>query len=73
VAEWTRSILRPYDRDNPYQADDRNRDDASGRRTVRGGSWYSATIAPLCLPYRDAFQPEHCNNDLGFRLIARLP
>jgi hypothetical protein len=28
------------------------------RRTVCGGPWYSATSAPLYLPYRDAFQPE---------------
>ncbi len=73
VAEWTQSAFRPYGRDHPYADDDRNRDDAPGRRTARGGSWYSATIAPLYLPYRDAFQPDHENNDLGFRVVARLP
>ena len=73
VAEWTQSIFRPYGRDNPYMDDDRNHDDAPGRRSARGGSWYSATIAPLYIPYRDAFQPDHFNNDLGFRVVARLP
>lgn len=73
VAEWTQSVFRPFGKDSPYANDDRNRDDAPGRRTARGGSWYSATIAPLYLPYRDAFQPDHQNNDLGFRLVARLP
>lgn len=73
AAEWTQSIFRPYGKDNPYADDDRNHDDTPGRRTVRGGSWYSATTAPLYLPYRDAFQPDHNNNDLGFRVVARLP
>ncbi|MBZ5580979.1 MAG: formylglycine-generating enzyme family protein [Acidobacteriia bacterium] len=73
VAEWTQSIFRPYGKDDPYADDVRNRDDAPGRRTARGGSWYSATTAPLYLPYRDAFQPDHENNDLGFRVVARLP
>ena len=73
VAEWTQSIFRTYGKDNPYMDDDRNHDNASGRRTVRGGSWYTATIAPLYLPYRDAFQSDHFNNDLGFRVVARLP
>ncbi len=73
VAEWTQSIFRPYGRDNPYADDDRNHDDTPGSRTARGGSWYSATAAPLYIPYRDAFQPDHNNNDLGFRVVARLP
>ncbi len=73
VAEWTQSIFRPYGKENPYADDERNHDDTAGRRTVRGGSWYSATTAPLYVPYRDAFQPDHQNNDLGFRLVARLP
>ncbi|HEX8984369.1 MAG TPA: SUMF1/EgtB/PvdO family nonheme iron enzyme [Bryobacteraceae bacterium] len=73
AAEWTQSIFRTYGRDNPYEDDDRNYDDTPGRRTARGGSWYSATTAPLYLPYRDAFQPDHNNNDLGFRVVARLP
>ena len=35
--EWTRSTYRPY----PYRANDgRNAIDISGRKVVRGGSWY---------------------------------
>jgi iron(II)-dependent oxidoreductase len=73
VAEWTQSLYRPYSRDLPYTDDDRNQDESTERRTARGGSWYSATTAPLYIPYRDAFQPDHAGNDLGFRVVARLP
>lgn len=72
VAEWTQSLYRLYNRQLPYADDDRNRDDRAGRRSARGGSWYSATNAPLYIPYRDAFQPEHSGEDLGFRVVARL-
>jgi len=37
VAEWTRSLYKPY----PYKADDgRNDLESTSRRTVRGGSWF---------------------------------
>ena len=71
VVEWTQSTDRPYNRLQPYADDDRNHDDAPGLRTARGGSWYSASIAYLYIPYRDAFQPEHCTKDIGFRVVAR--
>jgi formylglycine-generating enzyme required for sulfatase activity len=73
VAEWTQSAFLAYGRENPYSEEGRNGDDLKERRTARGGSWYSATVAPLYLPYRDGFHPEHHNNDLGFRLVAKLP
>ncbi len=72
VAEWTQSVFRHYNQQAPYEDDDRNHDGTPGRRSVRGGSWYSATSAPLYLPYRDSFQPEHAGNDLGFRVVARM-
>jgi formylglycine-generating enzyme required for sulfatase activity len=72
VAEWTASAFFPYNRQQPYADDRRNHPDLSERRTVRGGSWYSATTAPLYLPYRDAFQPWHRGRDTGFRVAARL-
>ena len=72
VAEWTQSVLRAYSRRQPFADDDRNNDDSAERRTVRGGSWYSATTAPIYLPYRDGFQPCHRSDDVGFRVIARL-
>jgi formylglycine-generating enzyme required for sulfatase activity len=72
VAEWTASAFLPYSRQQPYSDDSRNNPDLAERRTVRGGSWYSATSAPLYLPYRDAFQPWHRGRDVGFRIVAKL-
>jgi formylglycine-generating enzyme required for sulfatase activity len=72
VVEWTQSTNRPYNRERPYVDDDRNHDDAVGLRVARGGSWYSASIAILYIPYRDAFQPEHSTQDIGFRIVAKL-
>jgi formylglycine-generating enzyme required for sulfatase activity len=71
VVEWTQSINRPYNRLQPFIDDDRNFDGTSGLRVARGGSWYSASIAYLYIPYRDAFQPEHSSQDVGFRIAAR--
>jgi len=71
AVEWTQSIDRPYNREHPYVDDDRNHDKATGLRTARGGSWYSAAISYMYIPYRDSFQPEHSTKDIGFRLVAR--
>ncbi len=71
VAEWTQSVDRSYNRDRPYEDDDRNHDDTAGMRVVRGGSWYNASIALLSLAYRDTFQPEHSTPERGFRIVAR--
>jgi formylglycine-generating enzyme len=72
VAEWTATTDQPFNRDLPYKDDDgRNRQDTGGTRVVRGGSWYSASIAILCLPYRETFQPEVSAPYLGFRIVAR--
>jgi formylglycine-generating enzyme required for sulfatase activity len=71
VAEWTSSAARPYNRNRPYDEAERNREDLTGLRVVRGGSWYSASIALLYLAYRDSFQPEISHHDLGFRIVAR--
>jgi formylglycine-generating enzyme required for sulfatase activity len=72
VAEWTRSVFRPYNREHPYQDDERNLPATAGSRTVRGGSWYSATSATLYMAYRDAFERNHRSNDVGFRVVAKL-
>lgn len=72
VAEWTQSWHRPHNRVQPYADDERNHDDGSGARSVRGGSWYSAAISYLSIAYRDTFQPEHCSHEIGFRLVVRL-
>ncbi|MBM2840639.1 MAG: FGE-sulfatase protein [Bacteroidetes bacterium] len=71
VVEWTQSINRPYNRERPFVDDDRNSDEAAGHRVARGGSWYSASIAYLYIPYRDAFQPEHSSQDTGFRIVVK--
>ncbi len=72
VAEWTTTLDRSFNRDSPYRDDDgRNREDAAGRRIVRGGSWYSASTAILYLPYRETFQPEVSAPYLGFRIVAK--
>ena len=72
VVEWTQTLRRSYNRENPYaDDDDRNREDLPGVRVVRGGSWYSATNGVLSIAYRENFPPEVSHNDLGFRLIVR--
>jgi formylglycine-generating enzyme required for sulfatase activity len=71
VVEWTQSVYVPYNREHPFLDDERNHDRTSGPRTARGGSWYSAAISYMYIPYRDSFQPSHSTQDLGFRLICR--
>lgn len=72
VVEWTQGLYRPFNREQPYAAEDgRNREDTSGVRVVRGGSWYSASSALMYIPYRDTFLPEVSHHDLGFRLVVR--
>lgn len=71
VAEWTQSTDIPFNREHPFINDERNHDDAQGKRTARGGSWYSAATSYLYIPYRDSFQPEHSTQDIGFRIVAR--
>lgn len=71
VVEWTQSINVPFNKDRPFVDDERNLDTTPGLRTARGGSWYSASVAYLSIPYRDAFQPEHSTQDIGFRVVAK--
>lgn len=72
VSEWTQSIYRPFNRDHPYiDDDDRNHDEVPGERVIRGGSWYTASIAVLYVPYRENFRPEINTPYLGFRVVAR--
>jgi formylglycine-generating enzyme required for sulfatase activity len=72
VAEWTQSIYRTYNRQRPYVDDDeRNHDETTGERVLRGGSWYTASIAVLYIPYRENFRPDVETPYLGFRIVAR--
>ncbi len=72
VTEWTQSLYRSYSRQHPYiDDDDRNHDEMIGERVLRGGSWYTASIAVLYIPYRENFRPEVETPYLGFRVVAR--
>jgi formylglycine-generating enzyme required for sulfatase activity len=67
VAEWTRSIYRPY----PYRQDDGRNDtaDAQARRVVRGGSWHdqpNRARSAFRLPY-PAWQRVF---NVGFRVLS---
>ncbi|HET7753892.1 MAG TPA: SUMF1/EgtB/PvdO family nonheme iron enzyme [Anaeromyxobacteraceae bacterium] len=70
AAEWTASLHRLYNREEPYREDDRNDRTLPGMRVTRGGSWYSAANVRLYLAYREEFQPEMSSDDLGFRVAA---
>jgi serine/threonine-protein kinase len=70
VVEWTNSVALPFNRERPYLDAERNREGVNESRVARGGSWYSASIALLYIPYRDSFQPEVSHHDLGFRIVA---
>jgi formylglycine-generating enzyme required for sulfatase activity len=72
AAEWTQSVYRPFNREHPYVDDDRNWDKTQGSRVVRGGSWYTASIAVLSLGYREALEPGVNTPYLGFRIVARI-
>ena len=72
VTEWTESVYRMFSRQHPYvDDDDRNHDETPGERVLRGGSWYTASIAVLYIPYRENFRPEVETPYLGFRVVAR--
>jgi len=73
VTKWTQSRHLPFNKIRPYNDHERARQDPelAGLRVARGGSWYSASTALLSLAYREAFQPEHSSQEIGFRIIAR--
>lgn len=71
VVEWTQSTDIAFNREHPFINDERNHDNTQGKRTARGGSWYSAATSYLYIPYRDSFQPEHSTQDIGFRLVVK--
>ncbi|MCL5098409.1 MAG: SUMF1/EgtB/PvdO family nonheme iron enzyme [Candidatus Omnitrophica bacterium] len=65
VAEWTRSVYRPY----PYRDDDgRNRRGSTERRVVRGGSWRDLP-AQARSGYRLAYWPYQPVFNVGFRVV----
>lgn len=66
VAEWTASRYTPY----PYRDNDgRNAPSASGRRVVRGGSWYDRP--KLCRSScRRAYRDYQKVYNVGFRVVV---
>jgi formylglycine-generating enzyme required for sulfatase activity len=68
VAEWTRSVFRPY----PYKAGDgRDALDAGGLRVVRGGSWRDRPHRARSA-FRLAFQPYQPLDCVGFRVVCEV-
>ena len=64
VAEWTRSLYRPY----PYAAtDDQDDPTVSGKRVARGGSWRDRPKR-CTSSYRLAYRPYQQVFNVGFRL-----
>ena len=70
LAEWTRSLKRPY----PYRADDGREDSAApGERTTRGGDYeYADQAINFTVSFRDGFSndPVHGHRHVGFRCTA---
>ena len=66
VGEWTASLYKPY----PYGDDDGRNDPAgTGRRVVRGGSWYDRP--KLCTTtFRRAYRDYQKVYNVGFRVIV---
>ncbi|MBN2473822.1 MAG: SUMF1/EgtB/PvdO family nonheme iron enzyme [Pirellulales bacterium] len=69
VSEWTRTAYRPY----PYDARD-GRDDpqASGPRSVRGGSWYDRPKRARSA-FRAHYEPWQRVFNVGFRVVMETP
>ncbi|MBC8871480.1 MAG: SUMF1/EgtB/PvdO family nonheme iron enzyme [Planctomycetes bacterium] len=66
VSEWPRSTYRPY----PHRADDgRNKGDASGRKTVRGGFWLDRPRRARSA-FRLHYEPSPAVHDVGFRVVC---
>ena len=66
VAEWTRTLYRPY----PYREDDGRSDpEASGQRVVRGGSWRDLPKTSTS-SYRRMYFDYHKVFNVGFRIIV---
>ncbi len=66
VAEWTRSALRAY----PYADDDgRNDPAATGRKVVRGGSWYDRPKR-CSSSFRLGYHAHQKVFNVGFRVVC---
>lgn len=69
VAEWTRSIYRPY----PYREDDgRSAPEATGPKVVRGGSWRDRPDRCRSA-FRLSYAPYQKVFNVGFRVVCESP
>ena len=64
VAEWTRSVYRPY----PYKDDGRNALKGTSKRTVRGGSWFDRP-AQGTSSFRLRYEAHQKVYNVGFRVV----
>ena len=69
ATEWTRTIYRPY----PCRDDDGRSDPGTtGRKVVRGGSWYDRP--KRCrLAFRVSYAPYQPVFNVGFRVVCEAP
>ena len=66
VAEWTRSIYKPY----PYgEGDGRNKPDSAAKRVARGGSWWDRPKHATA-SFRRAYRPYQPVYNVGFRVVV---
>ncbi len=66
VWEWTSSLFKPY----RYDANDGREDpQASGSRTLRGGSWLRTEQGVRCA-HRDVVDPDFWDDIIGFRVAS---
>jgi formylglycine-generating enzyme required for sulfatase activity len=65
VWEWTSSLDQPY----PYTVRSGREDggNTTGKRVIRGGSWYSSNSSVLRAAYRFSSDPDTGNYSVGFR------
>ncbi len=64
VAEWTHSTYRPY-----LLTADHDRDNRTGRKTVRGGSWLDRPRRARSA-FRMHYEPSQIIHDVGFRVVC---
>jgi len=64
VAEWTRSVYKPY----PYKDDGRNALAGRSKRTVRGGSWYDRPRQATS-SFRLRYEAHQKVYNVGFRVV----
>ena len=66
VAEWTRSVFRPY----PYDSrDGRNEIAGADARVVRGGSWRDRPSRATSA-FRLRYRPYQAVYNVGFRVVC---